>query len=144
MATKRRQRGVAIVEFALIVPILLVLMFIVTEFGRAMMQYNTIAKSARDAARYLSIQLPGTKIAEAKNLVVYGNPAGTGSPLVPGLTVSNVADPVWEPAGTDPVITIVRIEITGFTFQPMMSEVIGQSIGPLTLTPIRATMRSHL
>lgn len=144
MKLRSKQKGVAIVEFALVVPLLFVLMFIVTEFGRALMQYNTIVKSARDAARYLSIQLPGTKIAEAKNLVVYGNPAGSGPALVPGLTLAQVADPVWEPAGTDPVITVVRVEITGFTFQPMMDQVITQTIGPLTLSPIRATMRSHL
>ena len=51
---KRRQKGVAIVEFALILPFLLLLTFITTEFGRAIWEYNTLTKSVRDAARYLS------------------------------------------------------------------------------------------
>ena len=55
---KRRQKGVAIVEFALVLPFLLLLTFITTEFGRAIWEYNTLTKSVRDAARYLSIQTP--------------------------------------------------------------------------------------
>jgi len=78
------QRGVALVEFALILPFLLLLSLITVEFGRAIWQYNTLTKSVRDAARYLSLQTPGTKMAQAKNLVVYGNLAGTGAPLARG------------------------------------------------------------
>src|SRR5688500_11611226 len=101
---KRRQHGVALVEFALILPLLLLLTFITTEFGRAMYQYNTLAKSVRDSARYLSMQTPGTKMTEARNLVVYGNTAGTGTPLALGLTMAHVPNPTWQNAGTNPVI----------------------------------------
>ena len=55
---EERQKGTAIVEFALVLPFLLLLTFITTEFGRAIWQYNTLAKSVRDAARYLSLQTP--------------------------------------------------------------------------------------
>ncbi len=78
MKTKNRQSGVALVEFALVLPLLLLMTFVVTEYSRALYQYNTLTKSVRDAARYLSMQDPGTRIAQAKNLVVYGNPAGSG------------------------------------------------------------------
>ena len=61
---KIRQRGVALVELALIIPFLLLLTFITTEFGRAMYEYNAVAKATRDAVRYLSFQTPGTHITE--------------------------------------------------------------------------------
>ncbi|HTH77459.1 MAG TPA: TadE family protein [Ramlibacter sp.] len=139
------QRGVAIIEFALILPMLLVLMMIVTELGRAIMDYGTLVKSVRDAARYLSVQTPGTKITEAKNLVVYGNPDGTGSPLVPGLTTANVPNPTWTAAGSTPVITVVTIKITGFQFEPLVANAFGWvSFGPFTFSDIQAVMRSHL
>src|SRR5687768_8127054 len=77
-AMNRKQHGVALVEFALILPFLLVLSIITFEFGRAIWQYNTLTKSVRDAARYLSLQTPGTKIAEARNLMVYGTPSFSG------------------------------------------------------------------
>ncbi|WP_438999322.1 TadE/TadG family type IV pilus assembly protein, partial [Variovorax beijingensis] len=51
--SNRRQRGVALVELALITPLLLLLTFITTEFGRAMYEYNLVVKSTRDAVRYL-------------------------------------------------------------------------------------------
>lgn len=144
MHTRQAQKGVAVVEFALVLPMLIVLAFMVAELGRAIMEYDTIAKSVRDAARYLSIQLPGTGVAEAKNLVVYGNAAGTGSPLLPALNTSLVADPQWQSAGAVPVITTVTVQVNGYTFTPMMSGVFGLPMGPFTYGPIRATMRSHL
>ena len=139
------QRGVALVEFALILPFLLLLSLITVEFGRAIWQYNTLTKSVRDAARYLSLQTPGTKMAQAKNLVVYGNLAGTGAPLARGLSTSNVPDPVWQTAGTTPVINTVTIRVNGFTFQSMFGNtVFGVAFGPITYGDITATMRSYL
>lgn len=88
---KAKQSGVALVELALIIPLLLLLTFITTEFGRAMYEYNAVTKSTRDAVRYLSFQTPGTHIAEAQNLMVYGNLAGTGTPLVRGLSLCQCA-----------------------------------------------------
>jgi Flp pilus assembly protein TadG len=145
--TARRQHGVALVEFALILPFLLLLTFIATEFGRAMYDYDVLTKSARDAARYLSMQLPGTHFTEAKNLAVYGNLDASGSPILPGLTTAQVSDPTWQNAGSLPVINTVRVTISGYTFQPMFSGAFGATFfggGSITFSPITATMRSHL
>lgn len=143
---RRHQRGVAIVEFALVLPMLLVLTFITTEFGRAMYQYNTIAKSVRDAARYLSIQLPNTKINEARNLIVYGKTVVTDAdaPLALGLSTAQVPTPTWQNAGSDPVITTVTVQVTGYTFTSMVPSVFGLNLGTYTFSTISATMRSHL
>lgn len=142
----RHHRGVALVEFTLILPLLLILTFITTEFGRALYQYNTLAKSVRDAARYLSIQLPNTKITEARNLVVYGNTAGTGPVLALGLTATttHVPDPTWQPAGANPTISTVRVQVTNYTFNSLIPSVFGLNIGSYTFPTISATMRSHL
>jgi hypothetical protein len=143
----RKQHGVALVEFALVLPFLLVLSIITFEFGRAIWQYNTLTKSVRDAARYLSLQTPGTKIAEARNLMVYGTPSFSGSPpppLVMGLSTSNVPDPTWQTAGTAPVINTVTARISGYTFTPMFATAFGLPIGSVTYSDITATMRSYL
>jgi len=141
---KNKQHGVALVEFALVLPLLLLLTFIVIEYSRALYQYNTLAKSVRDAARYLSIQNPGTQITQARNLVVYGNPAGTGSPLALGLTTSQVPDPVWQVAGTSPVINTVTVRITGYTFTPIFASAFGLNFGAVNYADISATMRAPL
>ena len=139
---KTRQRGTAIVEFALILPLLLLLTMITTEFGRAIYQYNTIVKSLRNATRYLSLQTPNTKITEAKNLVVFGNIAGTGPALVPGLTLAQVATPTWQTFGSAPLINTVKITVTGYTFRSMVTSVFGVTFGDKLFADISATMRS--
>jgi hypothetical protein len=142
MPMKSRQQGVAIIEFALILPLLLLLAMTVTEFGRALYQYDLLAKSVRDAARYLSVQATGTHTAEARNLVVYGNTAGTGTPLAVGLDLSHVPAPTWQTAGTGPFINTVTIKITGYTFHSMFASVFGINFGDLAYNDIAATMRS--
>ena len=139
---KTRQKGTAIVEFALILPLLLLLTMITTEFGRAIYQYNTIVKSLRNTTRYLSLQTPNTKITEAKNLVVFGNIAGTGPALVPGLTLAQVATPTWQTFGSAPLINTVKITVTGYTFRSMFTSVFGVTFGDKIFADISATMRS--
>ena len=47
----RDDRGQSLVEFALTLPMLLVVMFMITEFGRALYQYNVLVQATREAAR---------------------------------------------------------------------------------------------
>lgn len=153
---KNKQSGVAIVEFALVLPLLLILTFITTEFGRALYQYNILTKSVRDAARYLSVQSYGdtTKHSIAKNLIVYGkpNPSVADKPLAFGLSMAQVATPVWAPAGAAPVINTVTVQIgfgavgsaTRYTFRPLISSAFGLNFGNITYAPISATMRVAL
>jgi Flp pilus assembly protein TadG len=143
---KKTQKGVALVEFALILPFLLLLSILAVEFGRAIWQYNTLTKSVRDAARYLALQTPGdaTAITRARNLMIYGNRSGTGTPMTIGLTSANVPDPTWQTAGTAPVINTVTVRITGFTFRSMFASVFGLPFGNITYSDITATMRSYL
>mgnify|MGYP003577433609 CR=1 FL=1 len=141
--TTSRQRGTAIIEFALVLPLLVLMSIFVVELGRAMYQYNALAKSVRDAARYLSMQLPNTQVAQAKNLVVFGNPAGTGTPLLPGLNIAaHVPDPTWQDAGADPVIRTVTIQVNNYSFQSMFTAVFGVNFPPLQFSAVQPTMRS--
>lgn len=158
MRTHTRQHGAALIELALILPLLLLMTFITTEFGRAMYQYNTITKSVRDGVRYLTVQTPGTGIAQARNLIVYGSTANTGTPLVLGLTEANVAVPVWAtqvtgtPGAPGPLINMVTVTVTGYCFQPLFTSVFGVSFGTtacgngvgIPYGDITATMRTQL
>ncbi|MBA2676222.1 TadE family protein [Ramlibacter sp.] len=144
-ATQRTtQHGAALVEFALILPLLLTLTIFVAEFGRAIMYYNTLTKSVRDAARYLSTKTPGTRLAEAKNLIVYGTPTAGATALVPGLTTAMVPDPVWQTQGTLPVINVVTVRVQGYTFRPMWSGVFGKVLNPINFSTVSASMRTTL
>lgn len=141
---KKPQRGAALVEFALILPLLLILTFVTTELGRALYRYNTTAKVVRDAVRYLSVQQPGTHTQEARNIIVYGNPQGAGEPLDPALGLANVPDPTWQLAGATPVINTVTVRVTGYQFRPLIGQFFGARFDVLTFSDISATMRSPL
>jgi len=143
------QKGVALIELALILPLLLLLTFITTEFGRAMFEYNAITKSTRDAVRYLTFQTPGTRIMEAQNLIVYGNSDGTGTPLVRGLTLANVPAATcctWQLTGTNPVINTVTVRVTNYTYHSLFASVYGVAFGnangDITFSTITASMRA--
>ena len=141
---KIRQRGVALVEFAFVLPLLLVLSLTSAELGRAVYRYNTTAKVVRDAVRYLSAQTPNDPVAtaHARNLIVYGNVAGSGVPLDSALAAANVPAPTWQTAGSAPLINTVTIRVTGYQFRPMIANMFGARFATFTFNDISATMRS--
>jgi Flp pilus assembly protein TadG len=53
------ETGQSLVEFALVVPILLVLVFGIAEFGRAWMTQNILTSAAREAVRLAAVPAPG-------------------------------------------------------------------------------------
>jgi Flp pilus assembly protein TadG len=125
-------------------PILLLLTLVTTEFGRAIIEYNTVVKSVRSAARYLATRTPNTKTPEAKNLVVFGNTAGTGPTLAPGLSLALVANPVWQMLGSNPTTSVVTLTVQGYRFNSLFTSVFGVSFGNVTFGDISASMRSAL
>jgi Flp pilus assembly protein TadG len=54
-----REEGVAAVEFALILPVLALLLFGVLEFGRVWSQYQVFQGAAREGARCAAVQATG-------------------------------------------------------------------------------------
>jgi len=56
----KSERGQSLVEFALTLPMLLVVMFMVTEFGRALYQYNVLAQATREGARVAVVSAEGS------------------------------------------------------------------------------------
>jgi hypothetical protein len=98
----RKQKGQSLVEFALVVPFLLLLVVGTIELGRAYFTYNTLSKAVREGARYVSGH-PYDSTAElpnAKKMVVYGNTGGSGNPVIPSLTTGMVT--ITPRGGTGP------------------------------------------
>lgn len=56
MLTPSRERGATAVEFALILPILLLLVLGIIEFGRAYQAQTTLSNAARDGVRVMALQ----------------------------------------------------------------------------------------
>lgn len=89
------------IEMVAVTPLLLLLLLGISELGKAFVQYNTLNKSVREAAREVArkallgttgtLSLSSDLVAEGKNLVVYGNVAGLGQPRLPDLAASHVS-----------------------------------------------------
>ncbi|MGX0891834.1 Flp pilus assembly protein TadG [Pseudomonas sp. ADAK2 TE3594] len=94
------QQGVALVEFTLVLPVLLLLLLSLGEFGRMLYQYNVLLQASRDADRFVAgqawnstlgtVSLSNALLTQTKNVAVYGVPANTGTAVVSGLTTANV------------------------------------------------------
>jgi Flp pilus assembly protein TadG len=90
-----RERGLAMVEFVIGMPVVFLLLYGTCEFSNAFVQYSELADAARNADRYLAsnallgstgvVNLSPQLTLAAQNLVVYGNTLGIGQPLLPRL-----------------------------------------------------------
>lgn len=115
---RKDESGLQLVEVTIVLPILFMLFAATAEFGRYFYEYSTLAKAARVGSRYLSTA--PTVAAEdgiAKNIVVYGNPNGTGDPIMPGLTTTNVK--ITRQGGSAVIPDTIKVEITGYKHQPI-------------------------
>ncbi|MGB2697385.1 MAG: TadE/TadG family type IV pilus assembly protein [Candidatus Zixiibacteriota bacterium] len=52
----KERKGQSLIEFALVLPILLLVLFGITEFGRAIMTVNMLHTAAREGARYAAVR----------------------------------------------------------------------------------------
>ena len=105
---------------AVVSPVLLFLLLIAAEITNAFVDHNTLTKAARDGARYLAgtallgttgvVDLSTQEVLRTRNLVVYGNAAGTGSPLLPGLAIGSV---LVQDAGNSNIRVTVTYAYTG-------------------------------
>ena len=90
--TKRGERGQAVVEFAFILPIFLIVLFMVVEFGIGFSRWIVVTNATREAARYAAVQNgdAGTIRTAVKNRAVVTS-SGLLSPA--GVTVNFVDGP---------------------------------------------------
>ncbi|QBY03437.1 pilus assembly protein [Thalassotalea sp. HSM 43] len=97
LSTKKRQLGLAAIEFTLILPLLLFFTFVVAEFSRLLYQYNALNHITRDALRYAindardgsTGNVTTVGIAdESKSIAIYGGITSSGT-LLPNLALDD-------------------------------------------------------
>lgn len=86
---KDNERGSTLVEFSIGVTVFATVMFAVLEFGRLLWVHNALTDAARRGARYAVLHSQSDSAA-VKNIVVYGNEAGTGNPMLQNLSPDKV------------------------------------------------------
>lgn len=140
----RKQHGVASVEFAILLVPLVLMIFGITELGRAIYQYNTLVKATRNAARYKSMTGVSQGEAETRCLAVTGDTACAGPPLLDGLTVNMVSiDYANNVATGSGGINLVKVTINdpGAAERFGFVSVVPFVIPDITFGPVATTMR---
>ncbi|MGG7054681.1 TadE/TadG family type IV pilus assembly protein [Nitrosomonas sp. ANs5] len=149
---RKRMQGAVAVEMALLLVPMLVLVFGVAEFGRALYQYNTLAKSVRTAVRHLSQYNPSDAARytqaqnEARCLAVHGNLTCNGPALAPGLTTGMVKineTPIDVTTSEGTTISLVEVGIEGYQFDFFLDPraFLGGGEQSIRFGDIRASMR---
>ena len=113
----RADRGAAAVEFALVLPVLLLVLFGLIDFGRALNAQITLTQAAREGVRLAALQQPGAE----------DRTRAAAEPMT-GLTVSVTACPA-SPAPTDDAVVLAQQNFTFITPIEGIADMFGGGIG---------------
>jgi Flp pilus assembly protein TadG len=146
---RKRQKGMASVEFAVVGAVFLLLLLAALEMGRALFVWNTLNEATRRGARLAAV-CPVNAPAIA-NVAVFNAPGqGGDSAVLDGLDTSHVkvdyldpaGAPLANPAASPGTVAFVRVGITGYSlrvFIPFL-DLFGAGTGtPLLRAPAFAT-----
>jgi Flp pilus assembly protein TadG len=131
-ALLRRDEGSAAVEFAIVLPVLLLVLFGIVDFGRAFWTYNVAVSALREGGRAAAVAgltgttCPSTEIvdrARARTVTYLQTVFGTG-PQIPSVTVTCTAG-------------IIQVGYTGnaFPFTPIAPLVSKLTATSITVRP---------
>ena len=120
--SRKNRRGAAVVEFALVVPIFILLVFGMIEFGRAVMVQQVLVNATREGAR--QAVLDGSTMAEVQDRIdVY-----LAASSINGATTTVAPDPQTAAFG-QPITVTISVPFANVSWLP-----IPQYIGDTTLT----------
>lgn len=112
-AARGTERGQAMVEFALVLPILCMILFAIIQFGLAFWRYQQVSAAASEGARRAAVSRPyNDRVNRAVTAAKDASPSLTASSM--NVTVSST----WT-AGSPVTVTVTypqKITIMGVTF----------------------------
>lgn len=131
MRFTRDERGAAMVEFAIVLPLLLMLVFGIIDFGRALYTLNNLTAAVREGGRYAAANVndPTTAaaIAAVQTKVTDDVIAFGGNPPDPTVTV--VPDAAY------PATESITVSIVDYPFTPLTPIASLFGLGSITMSP---------
>lgn len=124
---RRTSRGQALVEFALVLPIIVLVIFATVDLGRGIYAYNTVANAARDAARVAIVNQTlnaATATCDTLSASVSVQGCAVASSVALGVTTSDVTVTYMDATDTtacgSPLVLGCLAEVTiTYGFQPI-------------------------
>jgi len=133
---EKGEKGQAIVEFALLVPIFLILLFAIVDFGMGFYSWITVTNSAREGARIGAVQATEQQIIDR----VHDTSDLINEDTNMDVFVTNSADTGGQPGES----VVVRVDYNYDLITPLASLVAflsGDIIGPTLTLSSTAEMR---
>ncbi len=125
----RRNHGQSVIEFALVLPLLLILLFGIVEFGRAWMTMNILTSAAREGCRLAVVTDPDVTLVTTRVTDVC-NSAG----------LTNLEITIVPPDATDPSRRVTVTVGTEFRFiWGDIGKLFGSGTTLVGTLPLRAT-----
>jgi len=141
----KKERGTQILELAIALPVMLMLLGAVGEFGRFFYTYSALENAVRAGARHACKweRNASWTIPETTRMVVYGDFSDTSNgPILPGLTTSNVVVQANGPSVNN--IDSVTVSIVNYRYTPLFDLGAITGIPSLTLDiPMNASATMH-
>jgi hypothetical protein len=141
----KKERGTQILELAIALPVMLMMLGAVGEFGRFFYTYSALDNAVRAGARHACKweRNASWTIPETTRMVVYGDFSDTSNgPILPGLTTSNVVVTANGPSVNN--IDSVTVSIVNYQYTPLFDLGAITGIPSLTLNiPMNASATMH-
>jgi Flp pilus assembly protein TadG len=113
--SKLRSRGQALVEFAIVLPVFLLVLFGLIEFGYMLYSQMTVSNAAREAARAAVVDPDACTIPQLADATARGAATGLTGNFI-SVSVSPIASCATAPQGTPVNVTV---NYTYHTFFPL-------------------------
>jgi Flp pilus assembly protein TadG len=128
----RHARGQAIAEFALAVPVFLLMVFGLLDIGRVVYVNNAIAQGAREAARWGSVQGRSGTAAGLTSIAAYARSsmAAVPNPTVTVTCTDGVGNAVATCRSND--ILVIRVTSSVGMFTPLIGQLVGTVVASTT------------
>lgn len=129
-------------ELAIVLPVFLLLIAAIAEFGSYFYTYITLTKATRVAARHLSSQpFTNEEKTKAKNLAVCGSTTtcASGSAVLKNFSTSNIS---ISSTGNSSIPTTITVQITGYNYTPVFD--LSKLVSGLTWTNIGASPKTTM
>ena len=89
--SRKASRGVSVVEFSFVAPVLFIMIFAIMEFSRILMVQNTVSDAARHAARHASLAATqSASVVESSLRARVADSVPTGTEMTVTVTPSNL------------------------------------------------------
>lgn len=143
----REESGAALVEFALMLPVMLLMFAVAVEGGRTYHSYQTTVSGVRDAARYLSrvmrsdACITGAEVGDWEQALtqIVRTDQQRKDLFSPGVSVESVTSTLnciagdWRGEGAAPIATVTATLVISYPFSGLFS-LAGGSLGTVTTT----------